>query len=41
MQQYEMGMVGLGVTGRNLLLNMAEHGYSVAKGTFHTAWEKE
>jgi len=23
-------MVGLGVMGRNLLLNMAEHGYSVA-----------
>jgi 6-phosphogluconate dehydrogenase len=29
-QQYEIGMVGLGVMGRNLLLNMADHGYSVA-----------
>jgi 6-phosphogluconate dehydrogenase len=29
-QSYEIGMVGLGVMGRNLLLNMAEHGYSVA-----------
>ena len=28
--QYEIGMVGLGVMGRNLLLNMADHGYSVA-----------
>ncbi|MCL5957799.1 MAG: NADP-dependent phosphogluconate dehydrogenase [Chloroflexi bacterium] len=27
---YEIGMVGLGVMGRNLLLNMADHGYSVA-----------
>ncbi|MCX6353448.1 MAG: NADP-dependent phosphogluconate dehydrogenase [Candidatus Aureabacteria bacterium] len=27
---YEIGMVGLGVMGRNLLLNMAGHGYSVA-----------
>jgi 6-phosphogluconate dehydrogenase len=25
-----IGMVGLGVMGRNILLNMAEHGYSVA-----------
>jgi 6-phosphogluconate dehydrogenase len=29
-QQYEIGMVGLGVMGRNLLLNMAGHGFSVA-----------
>ena len=29
-QSYEIGMVGLGVMGRNLLLNMADHGYSVA-----------
>lgn len=29
-EQYEMGMVGLGVMGRNLMLNMADHGYSVA-----------
>jgi 6-phosphogluconate dehydrogenase len=28
--QYEIGMVGLGVMGRNLLLNMADHGNSVA-----------
>jgi len=28
-QQYEIGMVGLGVMGRNLLLNMADHGFSV------------
>ena len=25
----DIGMVGLGVMGRNLLLNMADHGYSV------------
>jgi 6-phosphogluconate dehydrogenase len=29
-QRYEIGMVGLGVMGRNLLLNMADHGNSVA-----------
>ncbi len=29
-QQYEIGMVGLGVMGCNLLLNMADHGFSVA-----------
>ena len=29
-QWYEIGMVGLGVMGRNLLLNMADHGFSVA-----------
>jgi 6-phosphogluconate dehydrogenase len=28
-QQYEIGMVGLGVMGRNFLLNMADHGFSV------------
>src|SRR5437870_626719 len=28
-QSYEIGMVGLGVMGRNLLLNMADHGHSV------------
>jgi 6-phosphogluconate dehydrogenase len=27
---YELGMIGLGVMGRNLLLNMADHGFSVA-----------
>jgi 6-phosphogluconate dehydrogenase len=30
MSPYEIGMVGLGVMGRNLLLNMADHGYTVA-----------
>ena len=30
MAKYEIGMVGLGVMGRNLLLNMADHGFSVA-----------
>lgn len=29
-QQCEIGMVGLGVMGRNLALNMADHGFSVA-----------
>jgi 6-phosphogluconate dehydrogenase len=29
-QHYEIGMVGLGVMGRNFLLNMADHGFSVA-----------
>jgi len=29
-QTYEVGMVGLGVMGRNLVLNMADHGFSVA-----------
>jgi 6-phosphogluconate dehydrogenase len=29
-QHYEIGMVGLGVMGRNLLLNMADHSFSVA-----------
>src|ERR1017187_2215986 len=29
-QQYEIGMVGLGVMGCNLVLNMADHGFSVA-----------
>jgi 6-phosphogluconate dehydrogenase len=29
-QRYEIGMVGLGVMGRHLLLNMAGHGFSVA-----------
>ena len=27
---FDIGMVGLGVMGRNLLLNMADHGFSVA-----------
>ena len=29
-RQYAIGMVGLGVMGRNLLLNMADHGFAVA-----------
>jgi 6-phosphogluconate dehydrogenase len=29
-QQYEIGMVGLGVMGRNLVLNIADHSFSVA-----------
>jgi 6-phosphogluconate dehydrogenase len=29
-QQYEIGMVGLGIMGRNLVLNMADHGFLVA-----------
>jgi 6-phosphogluconate dehydrogenase len=29
-QQHEIGMVGLGVMGRNLVLNMADHGFSAA-----------
>jgi len=29
-QRYELGMVGLGVMGRNLVLNMADHGCAVA-----------
>jgi len=29
-QQYEIGMIGLGVMGRNLVLNMADHGFAVA-----------
>jgi 6-phosphogluconate dehydrogenase len=29
-QAYEIGMIGLGVMGRNLLLNMADHGFAVA-----------
>ncbi|HVN16892.1 MAG TPA: NADP-dependent phosphogluconate dehydrogenase [Anaerolineales bacterium] len=29
-KKYEIGMVGLGVMGRNMLLNIAEHGFSAA-----------
>jgi 6-phosphogluconate dehydrogenase len=28
-KSYEIGMIGLGVMGRNLLLNMADHGHPV------------
>src|ERR1700722_162960 len=28
-QQFDFGMIGLGVMGRNLLLNMADHGFPV------------
>jgi len=34
-RQHEIGMVGLGVMGRNLLLNMADHGFPVT-----TTWAK-
>jgi 6-phosphogluconate dehydrogenase len=30
-RRYEIGMVGLGVMGRNLVQNMAEHGHSVGE----------
>ena len=30
MKQFDFGIVGLGVMGKNLLLNMADHGFSVA-----------
>ena len=30
MKQYEFGIIGLGVMGRNLLFNMADHKYAVA-----------
>lgn len=29
-QSYEIGMIGLGVMGRNLVLNMADHGFSIS-----------
>ncbi len=29
-QRHEIGMIGLGVMGRNMLLNMADHGFPVA-----------
>lgn len=29
-QEYSIGMIGLGVMGRNLVLNMADHGYAAA-----------
>jgi 6-phosphogluconate dehydrogenase len=29
-QEYEIGIVGLGVMGRNLVLNMADHGCAEA-----------
>jgi 6-phosphogluconate dehydrogenase len=29
-QQYTIGMVGLGVMGRNLMLNIADHGFTMA-----------
>lgn len=29
-KKFDFGMIGLGVMGRNLLLNMADHGFSVA-----------
>ena len=47
-QKYEIGMVGLGVMGRNLVLNIADHGYSVSgydkdlstsSGTANRSWK--
>lgn len=29
-QEYELGLIGLGTMGQNLLMNMADHGFSVA-----------
>jgi 6-phosphogluconate dehydrogenase len=29
-QKYEIGMIGPGVMGRNLVLNIADHGFSVS-----------
>ena len=29
-EKFDIGMVGLGVMGRNMLLNMTDHGFSVA-----------
>ena len=29
-EKYKLGMVGLGVMGRNLVLNMADHGFAIA-----------
>ncbi len=29
-KDYQLGMIGLGVMGRNMVLNMGDHGYSVA-----------
>ena len=30
----QLGMVGLGVMGRNLLLDLADHGHAVAAGVY-------
>ena len=30
MQTYDIGLIGLAVMGRNLVLNMSDHGFSVA-----------
>ncbi|MCL7421296.1 MAG: NAD(P)-binding domain-containing protein [Methylobacter sp.] len=40
-QRHELGMIGLGVMGRNLVLNMADRGFDAKKGSFHTEWGKE
>src|SRR5436190_20768310 len=29
-QQYEFGMIGLGTMGENLVLNISDHGFSIA-----------
>lgn len=38
---YEIGMIGLGVMGRNLVLNMLDHGFSVAAYNRHQEKVKE
>jgi len=30
--EHEIGIIGLGIIGHNLLLNMADHGFPVAAG---------
>src|SRR5215216_673769 len=37
-KQAQFGMIGLGVMGRNLALNIEEHGYSVAVWNFEADW---
>src|ERR1044071_8158315 len=37
-QTAQFGMIGLGVMGRNLALNVEEHGFQVAVGNLETEW---
>src|SRR5215216_600879 len=37
-KQAQFGMIGHGVMGRNLALNVEEHGFSVAVWNFETDW---
>ena len=39
-QQHKIGMAGLGVIGRNHLLNMADHGFSAVNylDAYRSAW---